>query len=321
MKRAVLLSACLALVACEAPSSSPPVPPPQGPLQPDAAARVGDVVISRDQIARIVAAQRIAPPVARDLAVRDALFAAEARSRGLAGSPDIELAAHGVLARALVKEIAAAAEARGPVTDAELDEVTARHWTDLDRPDAARTVHVIVVVKKDAPPDVREQASSLAAKLREAVSPAADLARTSAAPAAAAAPDPAVDAFRNAARAVPSRGMDVRVEPLAPVVEDGRIVGQSGRFDPVFSRAALALSRRGDLSPVVESAFGFHVLLLLDRIPGRTFPREERRRMVREEVMRDRARADHDALLAGLRTTAAIHRDVDAVLALTPVDQ
>ncbi len=58
------------------------------PLSPDVAARVGASDIAVDSVARIAAAQQIPPAQARDAAVRDALWAAEARcSRPRTGAP------------------------------------------------------------------------------------------------------------------------------------------------------------------------------------------------------------------------------------------
>lgn len=324
MRRVTALAACLALASCEAPS---PPSPPSSPLTvkplDGAAARVGDALVARDQIARIASAQGISPAAARDLAIRDALFAAEARARGLDADPGVQLGEAALLARALVQDIAAAAEARGPVTDAELDEVTARHWTELDRPDAARAVHAVVTLKPDAPADARAAASSLAEAIRGAVSKIAEAAAAPPPPRDPRGPeDPAVTAFRKAATEVPRGDREVRVEALPPVVADGRIVSEGGgRFDETFARAAVQLQRRGEVSSVVETPFGYHVLLLLERVPGSTVPREERRRMVRDEVMSMRARAEKEKLIGDLRSNVATNRDVDALLALVPVER
>jgi len=310
--------------ACEAPSSAPPPPAPPvqaAELGSSVVARVGDVPIRAEQIARIAAAQNIPTSEARDLAVRDALFAAEARARGVDADRQVELTASGILARALVRDISQAAEAQGPVTDAELDEITARHWTELDRPDAARVVHVLVSPKKTAPADARAKAPSIAAEIRKALTPAIDAAQHTEPPSDARAEDPVTEIFRKAATSVLAPDMDVRVEPLAPVVADGRTFVPGQTFDPAFAKAAVALTKRGDVSPVVETSFGSHVLLLLQRIPGETVPREERRAKVREEVLSLRARAAKEQLMSGLRKGAGIERNADATLALVPVDR
>lgn len=321
MKRAALLAAIVAVASsCEAPAPPPPSRPSSATLD-GAVARVGDAVIQREQVARIAAAQAVAPSAARDLAIHDALLAAEARSRGLDAEPDVQLTASSLLARALVQEISASAEAAGPVTDAELDEMTARHWIDLDRPEAARTVHAIVTLKKDAPADARAAAATLAGAIRSAVSRLGD---ALAAPAGdpPAREDPVVGVVRQAVNAVPPGGLDVRVESLPAIVADGRVVSANGgKLDPTFARAALQLERRGEVSPVIETQFGMHVIVLLERVPGSAVPRDERRDRVRDEVMTARAHREKEALLGGLRATAAIHRDVDALLALVPVER
>jgi hypothetical protein len=63
------------------------------------------------------------------------------------------------------------------------------------------------------------------------------------------------------------------------------------------------------------------VILLLERIAGHTVPREERRAMVREEVMSTRARAEKDKLLSSLRSSVRVRPDADAALALVPVER
>lgn len=318
------LAVLLALASCDAPS--PPPSSAQGsfaaaPRDPGAVAYVGDVAISGDRVARIAAAQRVPAPEARDLAVRDALFSLEARSRGLDAERDIELRATALLARVLIEDINAAAAAQGPVTDAELDEVTARHWTELDRPEASRTAHAVVLLKKDAAPPMRARALAVAETIRKAAAPAADAARSSARPSDPRAEDPAAIALRQAVNGVPKDEFEVRVEALPPVVADGRTTEGQGTFDQAYAKAAIALERRGDLSPVVETSFGFHVLLLLERLPSQIVPREERRRVVLEEVITDRARRARDQLLGDLRAGVKIDRSLDALLAAVPVDR
>jgi hypothetical protein len=327
MTRAAALAACVAcasFMSCEAPkpSSPPPVAAAAHP-DPDVAARVGGALVRKDQLARIASAQGIQPAAARDLAIHDALLAEEARARGLDAQRGVQLVESATLARVLAFDIAAAAEARGPVTDAELDAVTARHWVELDRPESSRTVHAIVLLKKDAPPDARTSASQLAETIRGAVAKVTDVASSSEPQRDPRSPeDPVVAAFRKAVTDVPKGDRDIRVEPLPPVAADGRVVSEAGgHFDEAFARAAAKLERRGDVSPVIESSFGYHVILLLERVPAHTVPREERRAMVREEVMSTRARVEKDRLLGRLRAGVSIQPDAAALLALVPVER
>jgi hypothetical protein len=316
------LAALLALASCDAPA--PPSPqrsfgPP--PRDPGAVAYVGDVAIPGDRVALIAAAQRVPIAEARDLAVRDALFSLEARSRGIDADREIELQTSALLARVLVEDINAAAAAEGPVTDAELDEVTARHWVELDRPEAARTAHAVVLLEKNASPAKRARALSVAEAIRKAVAPVAEAARTSAPPGDPRADDPAFPVLRQAVSTVPKDDFEVRVEALPPVVADGRTITGQGALEEAYAKAALGLERRGDVSSVAETSYGFHVLLLLERIPAQLVPREERRRLVREEVVTDRARRARDEVLADQRASVKIDRSLDALLAAVPVDQ
>ena len=320
--RGAIFAACCALASCEAPA--PPSPKPSfsaAPRDPAAVAHVGDVSILPQQIARIAAAQRVTRAEARDLAVHDALFALEARSRQLDADRDIDLRRTALLARAFIEDINTAAEARGPVTDAELDEVTARHWTELDRPEAARTTHAVVMLPKDAPPATRAKAIAIAEVIHKAIAPASEAARTSAPSADPRADDPAFPAFRTAATQVDAGDLQIRVESLPPVVADGRTLTSQATLETTFAKAAIALQRRGDVSPIVETSYGFHVVMLLERIPSQIVPREERRRVVREEVLTDRARREREKVLTELRETVKIDRSLDALLAAVPVDR
>ena len=97
--------------------------------------------------------------------------------------------------------------------------------------------------------------------------------------------------------------------------------------DDVTSTFTFVVWRNDDFSVSAEEIIRFDLAIgaedraMLERIPGRTVPREERRRMVREEVMSTRARVEKDKLIDGLRPGVAINRDVDALLALVPVER
>ncbi|PTT16085.1 peptidylprolyl isomerase [Acidovorax sp. HMWF029] len=68
-----------------------------------------------------------------------------------------------------------------------------------------------------------------------------------------------------------------------------------GRMVPEFETAAFALSKPGEISGLVETKFGYHILQLDDRRPPRTRAFEE----VREELMKEvRTTAAQDARVA-----------------------
>jgi hypothetical protein len=118
---AAILLAAIATSSCGSSGSTPPdalaVPAAVGPLPDGVVARVGPSAIHSEAIGRIAALQRVDVRAARDLAVRDALFARGAEARGL----DVEADVRSVLARRLLRSIRAEAE-QIPLTPTELTE-------------------------------------------------------------------------------------------------------------------------------------------------------------------------------------------------------
>lgn len=82
----------------------------------------------------------------------------------------------------------------------------------------------------------------------------------------------------------------------------GLIKGSSESFDPAFSNAVLALEKPGDLAPVTESRFGFHVIQLVAKTEaGRASFESQRERLVEEiadSVARRHIIAQHERLFA-----------------------
>jgi peptidyl-prolyl cis-trans isomerase C len=194
--------------------------------------------------------------------------------------------------------------AQSDPTDAEVAEATGRHFVDLDSPEAFRVIHAVVRVSEDADPTLKSRARSLAERIAEGVSKASDEAE-----------------FRTAAEAVDREGLEVVVETLRPVAADGRVVdpehpsgGQT--FAIPFARAASHLLHPGQKSGVVTTEFGFHSMMLLERTPARTVPIDERRQLLRDEIITDRAGKRMKELLSRLKTTAgtSIERSAGALL-------
>jgi peptidyl-prolyl cis-trans isomerase C len=330
----LLATSCLLLAGIAACSSSDAPSGasvgPSGLLASSIAARVGSLEIPAETVARIAAAQGIEPARARDLAVRDALFASEAYDRELSAELSMRAALRGAHARALLRDIYAAAVRAGPVTDAELREATERRWFELDRPAGSRTVHAVVRLNEKDDAARRKKASEIADALRAAVAPLGSSEEalreppsSSADPPAPAAPpleDPLIALFKARVASVPRDGFEIVAEELPPVTADGRVLEPGGfTFAPEFAAAAAALTRRGDLSPPVLSPFGFHVILLLERTPPRAVPADERRKLVLRDVIAQRARAAEASLLERLREQTSVDPTVDAALALVPV--
>jgi hypothetical protein len=279
-------------------------------------ARVGPEQIAVSTVERISLAQSIDPRTARDHAVSDALLAVEARARSLDASLGFELRT--ALARATFDELVASARAEGPPTDSELSAWTERLYYTLDRPESHRTVHAVVRVPPEADASTWKAAEAIAEAVSRRVAPAVELALGSSPSGAGDQVDPVEQRFIELARDTPSEGLELVVQPLPPIAADGLTVQPEGRqpFDVAFVREATALERRGSLSKPFRSSFGWHVVLLLEKLPAVRVPLEERRRLLTPDVWDERIRARRAELVARLRREVPIEieRSADKLL-------
>jgi parvulin-like peptidyl-prolyl isomerase len=120
----------------------------------------------------------------------------------------------------------------------------------------------------------------------------------------------------------------VRAERLPPVTTAGRPWDPDehppkplgGGNDLDFTRAAQALRSPGDLSGVVKSAFGYHVIRLDERYPELVVPLETRRTLLGDEIFSRRAKRELDALAQRLHAATPVTSDraVEALTALVP---
>lgn len=289
-------------------------------LEAGIVARVGTERIFAGEVARIAAAQGVSVTAARDLEIRDALYAAQAKAEGMDAERETELLVNAALARRMLRKVLEDADRAGPVTDEELERVMQRRWLDFDRPEGFRVVHAVVRTKTDADEATRRRAEGVARAVREAVMSAADTAKTTSP--VHDRPDPVVDAFRRAVDGVSKDGFEVKVEDLPPVAADARLLSpDGGGLEKAFAEGAAKLDARGALSEIVSTSYGFHVLLLLERIPEARVPVEERRQKVREEVLWMRSSAARKQLLDRLRPDVLVGREVETLLVMVPVDR
>ena len=280
-----------------------------GPLPAGLAARAGDQDIGLASVARIARAQGVAPKQARERAISDALFAVAVRTNP-SDAPRVAAAERSVLARAVVERLRDDAQALGPPTDEELRQATLQRWPELDRPPSVSTTHAVVLVKKpadDAP------ARELATALARVVSGAKD-----------------TDDFIARAKTLPSQGLEITAERLPAVTPDGRLWDPTervpraltGSLDLDFTRGASALQRPGDQSPVVKSAFGYHVIRLDERYPELRVALEERLRELSPDILTHRSKRELDALLSRLRAQTPVETDraAEALTGLVAVE-
>lgn len=290
--RSVLALGVGLLFGCSGEEATPTITSQQ--LAEGTAASVAGEAVSVASVERIAQRRALAPQSALELALSDARFAVQARAStpvGIASS--IERAA---AARALLEALAVDSERRGPPTDQELEDIVRERWAELDRPAGVRTTHAIVVV---AEPPQDAAARLLAERIASAVAAAASR-----------------EDFERLAGAVPRDGADVRVERLPVVLVDGRSIElkdgryvQMGEFDLDFARAANALGAPGQLSPVVHSKFGYHVIRLEERLPAHRVEPAQRASLLGPEALTRRGSRARTELLEKLRAGARVEVD------------
>ena len=135
----LLLASAACTLSCSAESRPTPA---SGTLPPGVAARVGGDLVETATIARIANARGVDRSHARDLAIKDALFAAAARTNPERAA-EVSVVERAILGRTLLETLRNRSESAGPPTDAEVGEMTAERWMDVDRPPSVRTTHAV----------------------------------------------------------------------------------------------------------------------------------------------------------------------------------
>jgi hypothetical protein len=237
--------------------------------------------VDRRVLAQLEQSLGVTPERARELATEDALLATELRRSDPALASSLERV---VLARALARSLLEEAGRSGAPTDSEVEQLTRERWWELDRPRMVGVMHAVVLSESE-----NLEAEALARGIAKAVADAKNGGE-----------------FERAAKAVPVQNYTVKVETLPPVTPDGRAIdpakappqGPSEQHLVLeFAQAAQALEHVGQLSPVVRSPFGYHVLHCLRIIEPQQPSLSERRKLLEPEVLQRRALAAQAQLL------------------------
>jgi len=237
--------------------------------------------VDRGVLTQLQQTLALTPERAQELATEDALLASEL----VRGEPMLARSIERVvLARTLARALLEETEQRGPPTDSEVQQLTQERWWELDRPRMVAVVHAVVLSETE-----NLEAEALARRIAKAVAAATSAAE-----------------FERSAKAVQADHYSIKVETLPPVTLDGRALdpampppagASEQHLASEFAAAAQALDHEGQLSPVVRSPFGYHVLWATRILEPRQPSLGERRELLKPEVLQRRALAAQAQLL------------------------
>jgi peptidyl-prolyl cis-trans isomerase C len=84
---------------------------------------------------------------------------------------------------------------------------------------------------------------------------------------------------------------------------------ERGKMDPAFEQAAFALEKPGNLSDVVRSQFGLHILLLEERTPAGREPFEKVREALVEDIATREAKRRRVAAAEGVSSKVTVNQE------------
>jgi peptidyl-prolyl cis-trans isomerase C len=91
-----------------------------------------------------------------------------------------------------------------------------------------------------------------------------------------------------------------------------------GRMVPEFEKAAFALKNVGDLSDVVKTPFGYHIIKLMERKGGEPRPFDQVKEEIRSKLLQERQREKVEAHFADLKRKAEVKIDEKVLAKYNP---
>jgi peptidyl-prolyl cis-trans isomerase C len=271
----------------------------------DIVARAGNATISAALLTNVARAQKRTPDDAIQLLLDDALLSEGARSKKIDQATPVARDLTALRAQLVADRLRNDARAIGPCTDAEVDTLSQLHLKDVELPELVQVIHAIAIRPKKEAPN-QDQQIQHAREIADAIEAAVQGATSA-------------DDFEARAKTVAHGDVEVRVERLPAFADDGVVPETGGGMDATFAHAAFILAKPGDISPVVETTFGWHVIRLNERYAPKNIPREERRTMFAEECVATRARSAFQALLSARHASTHIEIAQDANDSMTSV--
>ena len=167
----------------------------------------------------------------------------------------------------------------GNVTDQATREFYDKNKDKIQAPDRVRVRHILVKFDPKGAPADKEKARQKAASLLKRVQDGEDFAKL-------------------AQETSDDTGSKAQGGDIGWVTE--------GRTPPTFEQAAFALKKPNELSPVVESQFGFHIIQLQEHQSAGTLPYEQVKERIGQLIQQQEAQQQLAARVRELRSKAKV---------------
>jgi parvulin-like peptidyl-prolyl isomerase len=164
------------------------------------------------------------------------------------------------------------------VSDADARAYYDGHPSEFEAPERLRVSHILIAVPQNASPQVREAQRAKAQEVLDLLKKGAD--------------------FATLARQ--------RSNDTSTAANGGKLPDfAKGTFAPPFESAAFAL-KPGALSGLVETAYGYHIIKLHERVPARKAPYEEVAQRLKAFLVQQKRIDATNQLVGQLRAKAKI---------------